>query len=73
LTGKESVITFKISATSAAEGVEGASSLVSFIFGSVEGAVSSFRFLRLPLLAQELTLPSSVYSHPPLLAWQLVV
>jgi hypothetical protein len=42
--GKESVITFKISATSAAEGVVGASSPVSSTFGSVEGAVSSFRF-----------------------------
>jgi hypothetical protein len=42
--GRESVITFKISATSAAEGVEGASS-VSPTFGSAVEVVSSLRFL----------------------------
>jgi hypothetical protein len=44
LLGRESVITFKISATSGVEGVEGASSVSSF-FGSVEGVVSSLHFL----------------------------
>ena len=42
--GRESVITFKISSTSAAEGVEGASS-VSPTFGSTEEVMSSFHFL----------------------------
>jgi hypothetical protein len=42
--GRESVITFKISATSAVEGVEGASS-VSSTFGSAEEVISSLRFL----------------------------
>ena len=44
LMGRESVITFKLSANSAAEGVEGASS-VSSTFGSAEGVVSSLHFL----------------------------
>jgi hypothetical protein len=47
LKGGDSVITFRISATSAAEGIEGASSHVSYIFGSEEGIVSSFRFLEI--------------------------
>jgi hypothetical protein len=42
--GRESVIIFKISATSAVEGVEGASS-VSSTFGSADGVLSSLRFL----------------------------
>jgi hypothetical protein len=42
--GRESVITFKISATSAVEGVEGASS-VSSTFGLADGVVSSLHFL----------------------------
>jgi hypothetical protein len=45
--GEESVITFEISATSATEGVEGASSLASTTFGLVEGVMSSFRFLEI--------------------------
>jgi hypothetical protein len=43
----ESVITFKISATSVTEGVEGASSPLSSTFGSAEGVMSSFRFLEI--------------------------
>jgi hypothetical protein len=42
----ESVITFRISATSAAEGVEGASSPA---FGSEEGTMLSFCFLEIAI------------------------
>jgi hypothetical protein len=44
LMGRESLITFKISATSAAEGVEGASS-VSSTFGTAKDVVSSLCLL----------------------------
>jgi hypothetical protein len=47
LKGGDSVITFRISATSAAEGVGGASSPVSSTFGSEEDDVSSFHFLEI--------------------------
>jgi hypothetical protein len=47
LKGGDSVITFRILATSAAEGVEGASFSVSPTFGSEEDAVSSFHFLEI--------------------------
>jgi hypothetical protein len=47
LKGRDLVITFRISATSTAQGVEGASSPVSSTFGSEEDTVSSFRFLEI--------------------------
>ena len=46
LKGGESVITFRISATSTAEGVEGASFPA---FGSEEGTMLSFRFLEIAI------------------------
>jgi hypothetical protein len=42
LIGKDSVITFKISSTSAAEGVEGVSSSISAVFGSGVAALLFF-------------------------------
>jgi hypothetical protein len=50
LIGKDPVITFKISSTSAAEGVEGASSSISAIFGS---GVAIFSSSRSPPSAQD--------------------
>jgi hypothetical protein len=47
LKGEDSVITFRILATSTAEGVEEASSPVLPTFGSEEGTVSIFRFLEI--------------------------
>jgi hypothetical protein len=47
LKGGDSIITFRISAASAVEGVRGASSPISSIFGSKEGDVSSFHFLEI--------------------------
>jgi hypothetical protein len=51
LIGKDSVITFKISSSSAAEGVEGASSSISAIFGS---GVAVFLFFEVAIFGSGL-------------------
>jgi hypothetical protein len=47
LNGGDSIITFKISTTSVADGDRGVFSAASSTFGSVEGIWSSFRFLEI--------------------------
>jgi hypothetical protein len=71
LKGGDSVITFKISAASATEGIRGASSPVSSTFGSEEGTVSSFCFLEIVAFSSGAILFSSKLFHLPSLAGQL--
>ena len=61
LIGKDSVITFKISSTSAAEGVEGASSSISTIFSS---GVAVFLFFKSSPSAQDWIFSSLEFFHP---------
>jgi hypothetical protein len=66
--GGESVITFRISATSAAEGVEGASSPA---FGLEEGTMLSFRFLEIAIFGSCAVLVFFKLFHLPLSIGQL--
>jgi hypothetical protein len=61
LIGKDSVITFKISSTSAAEGVEGASSFILAIFGS---RVAAFLFFEVATFGSGLDFSSSEFFRP---------
>jgi hypothetical protein len=69
LIGRDSVINFRISTTSAAGGVEGVSSSTSVTFGL---GLQLFFSSQLPPSAQEWIFFSLKYSHPPSPSWQLV-
>jgi hypothetical protein len=68
LTGKDSVITFKISSTSIAGDVEGASSSVSVVFRFRAEAF----FFEAAIFGLGLISFSSKFLHPFLLIWQLL-
>jgi hypothetical protein len=70
LTGKDSVITFKISATSVAGGVEEVSPSTSVTFGS---GVAAFLFFKLATFSSGVVFLFFLKSsHPPSPFWQLV-